>query len=118
MRFFSAFNCDGCHAANGGGGMGRSLSNSVFIYGGKPETIYMTIVQGRVGMPAWGTVLPENVIWDLVAYIKSISNAPSSQWGTTFSATSPSVEQVPAGVQSTPDPWRYTQAFGKGSQTR
>jgi cytochrome c oxidase cbb3-type subunit 3 len=118
MRYFQAFNCAGCHAANGGGGMGRSLSNSVFIYGGRPENIYLTIVQGRVGMPAWGTVLPEHIVWDLVAYVQSISNAPSTQWGSTFSATSPAVEQVPAEFLSTARPWQFTQPFSFGAPPR
>ena len=30
MKYFTAFNCVGCHAANGGGGMGPALSNSNF----------------------------------------------------------------------------------------
>jgi cytochrome c oxidase cbb3-type subunit III len=119
MRYFTAFNCVGCHAANGGGGMGPSLSNRAFIYGSAPENIYLTIVQGRPrGMPAWGTVLPDNIVWDLVAYVQSISKAPSKEWGTTFSTTSPSIEQVPAEFQHTPDPWRYTQKFKSGQNPR
>ena len=33
MTYFVNFNCVGCHAPNGGGGMGPALSNNVFIYG-------------------------------------------------------------------------------------
>jgi cytochrome c oxidase cbb3-type subunit III len=33
MKYFESFNCVGCHAPNGGGGMGPALSNRVFIYG-------------------------------------------------------------------------------------
>ena len=74
MKYFANFNCVGCHADNGGGGMGPALSNRAFIYGGKPENIYLTIAQGRPnGMPAWGPLLPSSVIWDLVAYVTSIS---------------------------------------------
>ena len=55
MTAFAAFNCVGCHMGNGGGGMGPSLSDGNFIYGGNPENLYLTIVQGRPsGMPAWG----------------------------------------------------------------
>jgi cytochrome c oxidase cbb3-type subunit III len=97
MKYFTAFNCVGCHAANGGGGMGPSLSNRYFKFGSSTGHIYMTIVQGRaLGMPAWGTVLPDTIIWDLVAYVRTISNAPSDQWGTTVSKDSPKIEQVPA----------------------
>ncbi len=33
MQDFIQFNCVGCHAANGGGGMGPALSEGHFIYG-------------------------------------------------------------------------------------
>ncbi|MBV8920152.1 c-type cytochrome [Bradyrhizobium sp.] len=119
MTYFVNFNCVGCHAANGGGGMGPALSNSTFIYGSQPENIYLSIYQGRPnGMPAWGGVLPDSVIWDLVTYIGRISNEPSHQWGRTFTATlpSPDIEQVPATQVSTTDPWSATRSFGFGQK--
>ena len=82
MDYFTQINCVGCHAANGAGGMGPALSNTKFIYGGEPENIYLTILQGRPnGMPAWGGLLPDQAIWDLVAYIRSISKEPPGPWG-------------------------------------
>ena len=43
------------------------VSDGNFIYGGNPESLYLTIVQGRPnGMPAWGSVLPSETIWVLV----------------------------------------------------
>lgn len=117
MAYFMAFNCIGCHADNGGGGMGRALSNRFFQYGGEPANIYLTIVQGRPdGMPAWGGILPDSVIWDLVAYIEQISKAPEPQWGTTISPDAPTVEQVPAEFALTPNPWAYTEPFSKGQK--
>jgi cytochrome c oxidase cbb3-type subunit 3 len=119
MTYFVNFNCVGCHAPNGGGGMGPALSNSTFIYGAQPENIYLSIYQGRPnGMPAWGSVLPDSVIWDLVTYIGKISNEPSHQWGRTFSASplSPEVEQVPTEQVSTTDPWSATKNFNFGQK--
>lgn len=117
MQYFQAFNCVGCHAPNGSGGMGPSLSNSAFIYGSEPAQIYLTIYQGRPrGMPAWGGMLPEPAIWDLVAYVRSISREPSQQWGKTVSAQMPQIEQVPAEYVSTPDPWGQTEAFSHGQK--
>lgn len=117
MKYFANFNCVGCHAPNGGGGMGPALSTPSFIYGRDPEQIYLSIAQGRpAGMPAWGTVLPSAVIWDLVSYIRSISDAPSSQWGTTTSLEAFDIEQVPAEFRTTPDPWEYTQPFSFGQK--
>jgi cytochrome c oxidase cbb3-type subunit 3 len=117
MIAFSAFNCVGCHMGNGGGGMGPSLSDGNFIYGGNPENLYLTIVQGRPnGMPAWGTVLPSETIWDLVAYIRNLGSAPHPQWGETVSANSPEIEQVPAEYAQTPNPWQQTEPFKKGQK--
>lgn len=115
MRYFSSFNCVGCHAPNGGGGMGPSLSNAAFLYGGEPANIYLSIYQGRPkGMPAWGGMLPDEVIWDLVAYVRSISKTPDKPWGTTVSVTTMEKEQVPAEYMQTWNPWRYTQSFSFG----
>lgn len=118
-RYFSQFNCSGCHAPNGGGGMGPSLSNAKFVYGGKPADIYLSILQGRPnGMPAWGAMLPEEIIWDLVSYIGSISKEPAAPWGkvTSRHPLKPSIEQVPAEYLTTTTPWRYTTKFGLGQR--
>ena len=115
---FDRFNCSGCHAANGGGGMGPSLSNSKWIYRSAPANIYLTIYQGRPnGMPAWGTMLPDRVIWELVSYIQSITEPPTG-FGQTFSKNpqSPEREQVPADQITTSTPWRFTQPFHNGQK--
>lgn len=70
--FFDQFNCSGCHAALGGGGMGPPLSDTLWIYGGEPGRVFLSIVQGRPnGMPSWHQLPPE-VIWKLVAYIHTL----------------------------------------------
>jgi cytochrome c oxidase cbb3-type subunit III len=72
-RLYSAFNCNGCHAM-GGGGMGPALMDDKWIYGSSPEQIYSTIVQGRPdGMPAFGDRIPDQQVWQLVAYVQSLS---------------------------------------------
>lgn len=119
MKYFINFNCIGCHADNGGGGMGPALSNTTFIYGGQPENIYLSIFQGRPnGMPAWGALLPDPVIWDLVTYIGKLSNESNPEWGRTFSKSplSPKVEQVPAEQVTTSDPWSSTKSFSSGQK--
>lgn len=118
-QYFTAMNCIGCHADNGGGGMGPSLSDSTYIYGSQPANIFLTIYQGRPnGMPAWGSVLPQSAIWDLVTYVSKLSNAPARDWGTTFSREplSPSVQQVPAELESSADPWSHTEKFSSGQK--
>jgi cytochrome c oxidase cbb3-type subunit 3 len=72
-RLFDWYNCNGCHA-NGGGGIGPALMDNVWIYGGQPENIYATIVQGRPnGMPSFGGHIPDEQVWQLVAYVRSMS---------------------------------------------
>ncbi len=73
-KLFHSLNCVGCHAPEGGGGMGPPLSDNHWRFGGKPENIYMSIAQGRSkGMPAWGGALPPQAIWELVTYVKTLS---------------------------------------------
>jgi cytochrome c oxidase cbb3-type subunit 3 len=119
MRDFDAFNCSGCHAANGAGGMGPSLSDDTWIYRSSPANIYLTIVQGRAkGMPAFGAMLPDRTIWELVSYIESISQKPNGQFGVTTSREplSPASEQVPPEKMQTTTPWNYMEPFSKGQR--
>jgi cytochrome c oxidase cbb3-type subunit 3 len=74
-KMFNAMNCIGCHAPQGGGGMGPPLSDKDWIYGGEPGQIYLTIMQGRPnGMPSFAAFLPSDSAWKLVAYVHSLSN--------------------------------------------
>lgn len=115
MSYFDSFNCSGCHAPNGGGGMGPALSDRFFIYGDDPANIYLSIYQGRPnGMPSWGAMLPENIIWDLTAYIQSISKSPTTGWGKTASHDAWTVQQVPAEFSQSPNPWSHTERFSFG----
>ena len=73
QRLFAWFNCTGCHA-NGGGGMGPALMDEKWRYGPAMEQIYLSIAQGRPnGMPAFqGKVEPQQ-IWQLAAFVRSLS---------------------------------------------
>ena len=72
-RLFTSFNCSGCHA-HGGGGMGPPLMDEKWIYGSNPEQVFSTIIQGRPnGMPAFGGKIPEYEVWQLAAYVRSLS---------------------------------------------
>lgn len=70
---FGAMNCTGCHS-HGGGGMGPALMDSEWIYGSAPEQIFASIAEGRPnGMPSWRGRLTDTQIWQLVAYVRSLS---------------------------------------------
>jgi cytochrome c oxidase cbb3-type subunit 3 len=73
QQLFSSMNCVGCHS-HGGGGMGPALMDSLWIYGSAPDQIFASIAQGRPnGMPAWKYTLDNQQIWQLVAYVRSLS---------------------------------------------
>lgn len=76
-RLFDAYNCSGCHS-HGGGGMGPALMDDEWIYGSHPANIFATIVEGRPnGMPAFRNKIPDAQVWQLVAYVQSMSGQES-----------------------------------------
>ena len=88
-RLYNAYNCVGCHA-QGGGGIGPALMDSEWIYGSHPDQIYSTIVQGRPnGMPSFGGRLPDYQVWELVAYVRSMSGQLPSDVAPSRSDTMP-----------------------------
>ena len=72
QKLFEQYNCAGCHF-HGGGGIGPPLMDNEWIYGSSPENIYMTIAEGRPnGMPSFGGHIPNEQIWQLVTYVRSV----------------------------------------------
>ena len=72
-RLFSQMNCTGCHA-HGGGGMGPALMDDEWIYGNQAANIFETIVAGRPnGMPSFRNKIQDAQVWQLVAYVQSMS---------------------------------------------
>ena len=72
-RLFNQFNCVGCHG-HGGGSIGPPLMDGDWIYGSEPENIAASIVQGRPnGMPAFGGKIVTTQVWQLAAYVRSMS---------------------------------------------
>jgi cytochrome c oxidase cbb3-type subunit 3 len=72
-RLYVQYNCVGCHA-HGGGGIGPPLMDDEWIYGFEPANIYFTILEGRPnGMPAFRGKIPDRQVWQLVAYVQSMS---------------------------------------------
>src|SRR3954468_11796260 len=74
---FQKMNCVGCHA-HGGGGMGPALIDDKWIYGSDPDQVYATILQGRPnGMPSFAGKLPEQQVWKVAAYVRSLGGLTS-----------------------------------------
>ena len=68
--------CAACHRADGGGNIGPNLTDSAWIHGSEPETIYKCAHDGVVakGMPAWGPQLGDQKVANVVAYVLTIQN--------------------------------------------
>lgn len=80
QRLFAQMNCAGCHGKGGGGGMGPPLMDSYWIYGNGLEDIERIILAGSArGMPSFKDKLSPQQVWELVAYVRSLSGqAPST----------------------------------------
>lgn len=66
-----------CHGFEGGGGKTPAFKGRNDL---KPEDVYKTIAEGRRGadiMPAWGHSFSQEKIWELVAYIMSLTRQPA-----------------------------------------
>jgi cytochrome c oxidase cbb3-type subunit III len=73
QQLYLQMNCVGCHF-HGGGGMGPALMDDKWRYGGRIDQIAATIAEGRPnGMPAWRDKLTSDQIWQLAAYVRSMS---------------------------------------------
>ncbi|PCI71923.1 MAG: cytochrome-c oxidase, cbb3-type subunit III [Piscirickettsiaceae bacterium] len=74
QRLFVTY-CSQCHGSDAGGARGfPDLTDNDWIWGGSPDEIYSSILNGRTGtMPAWGSVIDKQKIGYLVDYIVSLS---------------------------------------------
>lgn len=98
QQLFSWMNCVGCHS-HGGGGMGVALMDDEWRYGSRIDQVAASIAEGRPnGMPAWRGKLTEAQIWDLAAYVRSLSGLPSKD------AVSSRAESMSAGTPQTLTP--------------
>ena len=98
QQLYMQMNCVGCHS-HGGGGMGPPLMDDEWRYGGRIDQIATTIAEGRPnGMPAWRGKLTEDQIYDLAAYVRSLSGLPSKD------AVSSRSESMSAGTPQTLTP--------------
>ena len=97
-RLFKTRGCDGCHAANGRGGMAladqkgypvivRDLTAPWTFRGGSdPEQIWLRLTTGLSGgpMPSFAATTTAEERWDLVNYVLSIARTPAWEAGGTL----------------------------------
>ncbi len=60
-------NCKACHGVRGSGGIGPKLANNPILK--QEDRFWETVLQGRGPMPAWGSVLSQQDIADLHAWL-------------------------------------------------
>jgi cytochrome c oxidase cbb3-type subunit 3 len=74
QRLFMTY-CTACHGSDAGGGPGfPNLRDKDWLYGGQPEMIKASIMDGRNGvMPAWGAVLGPEGVHSVSEYVMSLS---------------------------------------------
>ncbi|HTL30651.1 MAG TPA: c-type cytochrome [Tepidisphaeraceae bacterium] len=73
QTLFSQYHCSGCHF-HGGGGIGPPLMDDQWIYGSDPQNIRSVILEGRPnGMPSFRGKIPDHQVWEIVAYVRSLS---------------------------------------------
>jgi len=76
-RLFLTY-CSACHGSDAGGSKGfPNLRDRDWLYGGEPASIVTSITGGRMGvMPGFATVLNEEGLRDVTAYVRSLSGLP------------------------------------------
>ena len=78
-------NCATCHGSSAQGAIGfPNLRDDIWHWGGSPEEILTTILDGREGvMPEWGSVLTgmggDSAVISVVAYVRSLSDPARSK---------------------------------------
>ena len=60
-------NCQACHGAGAGGGMGPKLARNPILK--HEDAFWETVLHGRGPMPAWGTMLSHQDIADIHAWL-------------------------------------------------
>ncbi len=70
--------CAQCHGSDAGGAKGfPNLTDGDWLYGGSPENIKTTLINGRNGvMPAYGHLEAAQIV-DLANYVRSLSGLPT-----------------------------------------
>jgi cytochrome c(L) len=73
--------CSACHGVMGGGGMGAALLDDVWKFGSDDATLFK-LIKGQIAeqtMPKiWGH-LPDDDVWKIIAYIRSIYQGDPSR---------------------------------------
>jgi cytochrome c oxidase cbb3-type subunit 3 len=72
-RLYASY-CTTCHGSDARGARGYpNLRDADWLYGGEPDAIKKTIMDGRqAAMPAWGEILKEEDVFNVVSYVEKL----------------------------------------------
>jgi mono/diheme cytochrome c family protein len=68
------YGCSGCHGVGGGGGMAMPVIDETWKFGSDDETMYK-LIKGQIAaqtMPKIYNEMPDDDLWKIVAYVRSI----------------------------------------------
>jgi cytochrome c oxidase cbb3-type subunit 3 len=97
-------NCQACHAADGGGGVGPNFTDQYWIHGGSIGDMFKTVKYGvpSKGMISWESQLRPKEMAQVVSYIKSLGGtkalAPKEPQGELYiekALDAPEIEPAP-----------------------
>ncbi|MGE3849090.1 MAG: cytochrome-c oxidase, cbb3-type subunit III, partial [Gammaproteobacteria bacterium] len=73
-RLFATY-CTQCHGSDAGGARGfPNLTDNDWLWGGTPEAVEQTILNGRQGaMPAWVAVIGEDGVKNVTSYVEHLA---------------------------------------------
>lgn len=70
--------CADCHGLTGEGGKGPNLTTGVFFHGSSDLELFNNITDGIQGTAMQGVFFSDGQVWQLVAYVHSLSQRPGS----------------------------------------
>lgn len=70
--------CASCHGLKGTGGLGPNLTTGTFFHGSTDADLYHNISEGIVGTAMPGQFFDGTQIWQIAAFVRSLSQAPAA----------------------------------------
>lgn len=70
--------CASCHGLKGTGGLGPNLTTGTFYHGNSDAELYANISDGIVGTAMPGQFFDGTQIWQIVAFVRSLSQAAAA----------------------------------------
>ena len=73
--------CAPCHGEGAQGGLGPNLASGAFYHGGTDADLYRSISEGIPGTAMPGTFFDGQQIWQIIAYLRSLSGSSEAPRG-------------------------------------